>query len=440
MATKARALGLFDAQIIGTAAIDAVRKLDPRALAKNPVILVTEVVSLVVTGFFIRDLITHENSPLFSGQIAFWLWFTVLFANFAEAVAEGRGKAQAETLRKSRSDTQAKRYVDPKNLGSSYQKVNALDLRVGDVVLVEAGDIIPGDGDIIEGLASVNESAITGESAPVIREAGGDRSAVTGGTTVLSDQIKVRISAAEGSTFIDRMIALVEGAERQKTPNELALSILLSGLTLIFLIVCVTLWPLAAYSGAILSVTVLIALLVCLIPTTIGGLLSAIGIAGMDRLIRFNVIATSGRAVEAAGDIDTLLLDKTGTITFGNRMATEFLPVNGVQAEDLAAAALASSLADDTPEGRSIVALAKGDFGLAEPKLDPQTTVIVPFTAQTRISGVDVAGRWIRKGAIDSILRYLKLPIEKAPAEFRQAVERVAMSGGTPLAVAEEGQ
>src|SRR5271156_5651786 len=438
MATKARALGLFDAQIIGTAAVDAVRKLDPRALAKNPVILVTEVVSLVVTGFFIRDLVTHENSPLFSGQIAFWLWFTVLFANFAEAVAEGRGKAQAETLRKSRSDTQAKRYVDPKNLGASYQKVNALDLRVGDVVLVEAGDIIPGDGDIIEGLASVNESAITGESAPVIREAGGDRSAVTGGTTVLSDQIKVRITAAAGSTFIDRMIALVEGAERQKTPNELALSILLSGLTLIFLIVCTTLWPLAGYSGTVLSVTVLIALLVCLIPTTIGGLLSAIGIAGMDRLIRFNVIATSGRAVEAAGDVDTLLLDKTGTITFGNRMADQLLPVDGVSTQDLAAAALASSLADETPEGRSIVALAKGDFGLAEPKFDMAKTTVIPFSAQTRISGVNLGDRSIRKGAIDSILRYLKLPIERAPLEFRQAVERVAMSGGTPLAVTDD--
>ncbi len=321
MSTKAKAQGLFDPHIIRRAALDALRKLDPRKLAKNPVIFVTEVVSLVVTGFFIRDCVTGEVSPLFSGQIAFWLWFTVLFANFAEAVAEGRGKAQAETLRRSRSDARAKRYLDPENLKGVYEGVNALDLRVGDVVLVEAGEMIPGDGDIVEGLASVNESAITGESAPVIREAGGDRSAVTGGTTVLSDSIKVRITASAGSTFIDRMIALVEGAERQKTPNEIALSILLSGLTLIFLIVCVTLWPLAAYSGTVVSVTVLIALLVCLIPTTIGGLLSAIGIAGMDRLVRFNVIATSGRAVEAAGDVDTLLLDKTGTITFGNRMA-----------------------------------------------------------------------------------------------------------------------
>ena len=440
MSSKVKAQGLFDSKIIAGASIDALRKLDPRALAKNPVIFVTEVVSLMVTLFFIRDLVTHNGTALFSGQIAAWLWFTVLFANFAEAVAEGRGKAQADALRRTRSDTRAKRYIDPENLGGVVEGVNALDLRLGDVVLVEAGEVIPGDGEILEGVASVNESAITGESAPVIREAGGDRSAVTGGTTVLSDFIKVRITAAPGSTFIDRMIALVEGAERQKTPNELALSILLAGLTIIFLIVCVTLWPIAKYSGTVLSATVLIALLVCLIPTTIGGLLSAIGIAGMDRLVRFNVIATSGRAVEAAGDVDTLLLDKTGTITFGNRMATEFLPVNGVEAQDLATAALASSLADETPEGRSIVALAKGDFELVEPKLDPKTTVVVPFTAQTRISGLDVAGRSIRKGAIDSILRYLKLPIEKTPLEFRQAVERVAMSGGTPLAVAEEGR
>jgi K+-transporting ATPase ATPase B chain len=439
MASKAKPQGLFDGEIIAAASVDALRKLNPRVLMKNPVIFVTEVVSLMVTLFFIHDLVTGNGTASFSGQIAAWLWFTVLFANFAEAVAEGRGKAQADALRRTRSDTRAKRYVDPENLGGGVEGVNALDLRLNDVVLVEAGEVIPGDGDIVEGVASVNESAITGESAPVIREAGGDRSAVTGGTTVLSDFIKVRITAAPGSTFIDRMIALVEGAERQKAPNELALSILLAGLTIIFLIVCVTLWPIAKYSGTVLSATVLIALLVCLIPTTIGGLLSAIGIAGMDRLVRFNVIATSGRAVEAAGDVDTLLLDKTGTITYGNRMATEFLAVNGIRAEDLAAAALASSLADDTPEGRSIVSLAKSDFGLAEPKLDPATTVVVPFTAQTRISGVDIAGRWIRKGAIDSILRYLKMPLERTPVEFRQAVERVAMSGGTPLAVAEEG-
>jgi len=440
MSSKAKSQGLFDSQIIAAAAIDAFRKLDPRALAKNPVIFVTEVVSLVVTLLFIRDLLTNNGAAAFSGQIAAWLWFTVLFANFAEAVAEGRGKAQADALRRTRSDTHSKRYIDPEDLDGLLEGVNALDLRLGDIVLVEAGEIIPGDGDIVEGVASVNESAITGESAPVIREAGGDRSAVTGGTTVLSDFIKVKITAAPGSTFIDRMIALVEGAERQKTPNELALSILLSGLTIIFLIVCVTLWPIARYSGTDLSATVLIALLVCLIPTTIGGLLSAIGIAGMDRLVRFNVIATSGRAVEAAGDVDTLLLDKTGTITFGNRMATEFLPLSGVNMQDLAAAALASSLADETPEGRSIVALAKGDFGLAEPKFDPQTAKVVPFTAQTRISGVDVAGRSFRKGAIDSILRYLNFALGRTPPEFRQAVERVAMSGGTPLAVADDGR
>jgi potassium-transporting ATPase ATP-binding subunit len=439
MSTNAKAQGLFDPKIVRAAAFDALRKLDPRKLAKNPVIFVTEVVSLVVTGFFVRDLITHDSSPLFSGQIAAWLWFTVLFANFAEAVAEGRGKAQADALRKTRSDTRAKRYVDAKNLSDLIQPVNALDLRVGDVVLVEAGDIIPGDGEIVEGVASVNESAITGESAPVIREAGGDRSAVTGGTTVLSDHIKVRITAAQGSTFIDRMIALVEGAERQKTPNELALSILLSGLTLIFLIVCVTLWPLATYSGAVLSVTVLIALLVCLIPTTIGGLLSAIGIAGMDRLVRFNVIATSGRAVEAAGDVDTLLLDKTGTITFGNRMADEFVAVKGVLERGLAEAALIASLADETPEGRSIVALAKSRYGIDAPALLDQSAV-VPFTAQTRISGVDLPGRVLRKGAVDAILAQSGMTRDNAPADFIQAVDKISRSGGTPLAVSDNRQ
>ena len=436
MSTKAKAQGLFDPQIIRRAAMDALRKLDPRKLARNPVIFVTEVVSLVVTGFFIRDLITHVTSPLFSGQIAFWLWFTVLFANFAEAVAEGRGKAQADALRKTRTDTRAKRYVDPKSLNGVFEGVNGLDLRVGDVVLVEAGDIIPGDGEIIEGVASVNESAITGESAPVIREAGGDRSAVTGGTTVLSDHIKVRITAAQGSTFIDRMIALVEGAERQKTPNELALSILLSGLTLIFLIVCVTLWPLAGYSGTVLSATVLIALLVCLIPTTIGGLLSAIGIAGMDRLVRFNVIATSGRAVEAAGDVDTLLLDKTGTITFGNRMADEFIPVAGVTERALAEAVLLASLADETPEGRSIVALAKSRYGVEAPA-GPAASTVVPFSAQTRISGIDLPGRVLRKGAVDAILAQAGMARDNAPVEFNQAVDRIARSGGTPLAVSD---
>ena len=440
MSQKTQAAGLFDAAIIGRAAIDALAKLDPRALARNPVIFVTEAVSAVVTVLFVRDLVTANGAALFSGQIAAWLWFTVLFANFAEAVAEGRGKAQADALRRTRSDTRANRYVDYKALPAVLQGVNALDLRLGDVVHVKAGEVIPGDGEIVEGVASVNESAITGESAPVIREAGGDRSAVTGGTTVLSDWIKVRITAAPGSTFIDRMIALVEGAERQRTPNELALSILLSGLTIIFLIVCVTLWPLAKYSGVDLPTTYLIALLVCLIPTTIGGLLSAIGIAGMDRLVRFNVIATSGRAVEAAGDVDTLLLDKTGTITYGNRMATEFLPVPGVTVDELAAAALASSLADETPEGRSIVALAKGEYAIAEPEFDREKTTIVPFAAQTRLSGVDAPGRSIRKGAVDSLLRYLNLAADRAPAVFKQAVDKVAMTGGTPLAVAENGK
>src|SRR5580692_11727461 len=367
MASKAKAQGLLDGGIIAAAAVDALRKLNPRALAKNPVIFVTEVVSLLVTLLFVRDLVTGNGTALFSGQIAAWLWFTVLFANFAEAVAEGRGKAQADALRRTRTDTPARRYIDSENLAGPVEGLSALDLRLGDVVLVEAGEIIPSDGEITEGVASVNESAITGESAPVIREAGGDRSAVTGGTTVLSDFIKVKITSAPGSTFIDRMIALVEGAERQKTPNELALSILLSGLTLIFLIVCVTLWPLAKYSGVDLPTTYLIALLVCLIPTTIGGLLSAIGIAGMDRLVRFNVIATSGRAVEAAGDVDTLLLDKTGTITFGNRMATEFLPVAGVSDRTLAEAVMLASLADETPEGRSIIALARNRYSLTPP-------------------------------------------------------------------------
>jgi K+-transporting ATPase ATPase B chain len=436
MSTKAKARGLFDPHIIRGAALDALRKLDPRALARNPVIFVTEIVSVVVTGFFLRDLVTHEASPWFSGQIAFWLWFTVLFANFAEAVAEGRGKAQAEALRRSRSDTRAKRYVDPKTLRGPTEAVNATDLRVGDVVLVEAGDIIPGDGDIVEGLASVNESAVTGESAPVIREAGGDRSAVTGGTTVLSDSIKVRITASAGSTFIDRMIALVEGAERQKTPNEIALSILLSGLTLIFLIVCVTLWPLAGYSGTVVSVTVLIALLVCLIPTTIGGLLSAIGIAGMDRLVRFNVIATSGRAVEAAGDVDTLLLDKTGTITFGNRMADEFIAVVGVSERELAEAVLLASLADETPEGRSIVALARSRYAVEAP-VDSARSGIVPFSAHTRLSGIDLPGRVLRKGAVDAILAQSGMTRDTAPADFIQVVDRISRAGGTPLAVSD---
>jgi len=436
MSTKVETKSLFDPALLGPACLAALRKLDPRALARNPVIFVTEAAAVVVTGFFLRDAFSASGAPGFPGQIAAWLWFTVLFANFAEAVAEGRGKAQADALRKTRSDTHARRYVDHDNLKDILQGVNALDLRVGDVVLVEAGEIIPGDGEIIEGLASVNESAITGESAPVIREAGGDRSAVTGGTTVLSDSIKVRITTAPGSTFIDRMIALVEGAERQKTPNELALSILLSGLTIIFLVVCVTLWPLALYSGTTLTVTVLTALLVCLIPTTIGGLLSAIGIAGMDRLIRFNVIATSGRAVEAAGDVDTLLLDKTGTITFGNRMADGAFGAGGVAERDVMEAAAYASLSDETPEGRSILSLAQGRFNVAPPT-DLKAEATIPFTAQTRMSGVDLAGRSIRKGAVDSILAHCGMESSAAPADFRQAVERIARSGGTPLAVCE---
>jgi K+-transporting ATPase ATPase B chain len=429
---------LFDAGIIKRAAVDAFKKLDPRRLARNPVIFVTEIVSAVVTVFFVRDLVAQNGVAYFSGQIAAWLWFTVLFANFAEAVAEGRGKAQADALRKTRTDTHAKRLIDPKNrsgMQDVYEGVSALDLRLGDVVLVEAGDLIPGDGEVIEGVASINESAITGESAPVIREAGGDRSAVTGGTTVLSDWVKVKITAAPGSTFIDRMIALVEGAQRQKTPNEIALSILLSGLTIIFLIVCVTLWPLAIYSGTTLSITVLIALLVCLIPTTIGGLLSAIGIAGMDRLIRFNVIATSGRAVEAAGDVDTLLLDKTGTVTFGNRMADEFIPVQGVSERAFVDAALLASLADETPEGRSIVALAKSVLGSSTPNLGPEAQ-IVPFSAHTRISGVDLPGRTLRKGAVDAVAAHVK----SVPVDFERAVERISRAGGTPLAVSENGR
>ncbi|MBY6241560.1 potassium-transporting ATPase subunit KdpB [Methylosinus sp. Sm6] len=455
MSSKVAAPGLFDRAIIGRAAIDAFAKLDPRRMARNPVIFVTEAVSALVAILFIRDLFAQDGTALFSGQIAAWLWFTVLFANFAEAVAEGRGKAQADALRRTRADAEAKRWR-----AGAVELVSALDLKVGDIVLVEAGDLIPGDGEVVEGVASVNESAITGESAPVIREAGGDRSAVTGGTTVLSDWVRVRITAAPGSTFIDRMIALVEGAERQKTPNELALSILLSGLTIIFLIVCTTLWPLARYSGTVLSLTVLVALLVCLIPTTIGGLLSAIGIAGMDRLIRFNVIATSGRAVEAAGDVDTLLLDKTGTITFGNRMADEFIPVGGVGERELAEAVLLASLADETPEGRSIVALAKSRYGLPAPELGGDAR-IVPFSAHTRISGLDLPGRALRKGAVDAILAQTQ-PVAgsvergggavadileragvstlRAPEDFTRAVERISRAGGTPLAVGENGR
>ena len=427
---------LFDAKLVRQAIVDAVLKIAPNKLARNPVIFVTGVVALLVTLVLIRDALTGREGLLFTGQIAAWLWFTVLFANFAEAIAEGRGKAQADALRRARSDTRAKLLLHPDADDDLWEPKSALDLIVGDVVLVEAGDTIPTDGEVIEGIASVNESAVTGESAPVIRESGGDRSAVTGGTVVLSDWIKVRVTSAPGSSFLDRMIALVEGAERQKTPNELALSILLSGMTLIFLIVVTTLWGLAGYSGTDLSITVLVALLVTLIPTTIGGLLSAIGIAGMDRLVKFNVIATSGRAVEAAGDVDVLLIDKTGTITFGNRLATSFIAAPGIDEHQLAEAALLSSLSDETPEGRSIVTLARSTYAQSEPDLASRSVVFIPFSAQTRISGIDIDGRKIRKGAVDAVLKYAGQTMTEAPAAFREAVESISRSGGTPLAVA----
>ncbi len=437
MASRLTAASLFDPAILAGAARNSFVKLNPRHLARNPVIFVTEVVAAVVTAIFLRELFTQTGNPMFSGQIAAWLWFTVLFANFAEAVAEGRGKAQAATLRGMRTDIIAKRIPAPGVLDNLHQNVPADELQVGDVVLVEAGDLIPADGEVVAGIAMVNESAITGESAPVIREAGGDRSAVTGGTTVVSDRIKVKVTAAAGSTFLDRMIALVEGAERQKTPNELALSILLSGMTLIFLIAVVTLWPLASYSGTVVSITVLIALLVTLIPTTIGGLLSAIGIAGMDRLIRFNVLATSGRAVEAAGDVDTLLLDKTGTITFGNRQATEVIPVAGVPESEAAEAALLASLADETAEGRSIVTLMQEKYRVAAMQKAPDTQFI-EFSATTRLSGVNHKGRKLRKGAVDAVLKFAREDAGRdvpEPAGFRAAVDRIARSGGTPLAL-----
>jgi K+-transporting ATPase ATPase B chain len=430
----------FDKALILRAVADAFRKLDPRVLVRNPVIFVTAVVSALVTVLFVRDLLTGQPAA-FSGQIAAWLWFTVLFANFAEAIAEGRGRAQADALRKTRTQSTANRLADPKDR-SRYQTVSALDLRPGDTVLIVAGELIPGDGDIIEGVASVNEAAVTGESAPVIREAGGDRSAVTGGTTVLSDWIVVRITSSPGSSFLDRMIALVEGAERQKTPNEIALNILLAGMTIVFLVAVVTLTGLGAYSGTTIAVTVLVALLVTLIPTTIGGLLSAIGIAGMDRLLQFNVLAMSGRAVEAAGDVDTLLLDKTGTITFGNRMATEVIPVPGVSEREAADAALLSSLADETPEGRSIVTLTQEKYRAAMPASPPQSGFI-EFSATTRLSGVDLDGRKLRKGAVDAVLKFANAAgnggIVEPPA-FRAAVERIARSGGTPLGLTDGGR
>jgi K+-transporting ATPase ATPase B chain len=433
-APNAKALSLFDPTIVGPAVKESFRKLAPRLVAKNPVMFVVEVGSVLTTLLWARDLFSgHHVAPLwFTGLTGLWLWFTVLFANFAEAVAEGRGKAQAESLRRMRKETAARKLVDGKE-----EQVSASSLKKGDRVVVDAGQFIPGDGEVVEGIASVDESAITGESAPVIRESGGDRSAVTGGTKVLSDRIVVRITAHPGESFLDRMIALVEGASRQKTPNEIALHILLVGLTLIFLFACVSLVPFGLYSGVALSATTIVALLVCLIPTTIGGLLSAIGIAGMDRLLRKNVIAMSGRAVEAAGDVDTLLLDKTGTITLGNRMATEFLPLAGVRVEDLADAAQLSSLADETPEGRSIVVLAKERYRLRGREVAEPGTHFIPFSAQTRMSGCDIGGRTIRKGAVDAVSSYVRALGGTVPAELESIAGRIGDAGGTPLAVAD---
>jgi K+-transporting ATPase ATPase B chain len=425
-----RARPLFDLPIVRQALIDSFAKLNPRTLIRNPVIFVVEIVSVVVTLRVIADIV-NGGPVAFDTAIAIGLWFTVLFANFAEAMAEGRGKAQAEALRKTRADLVARRLGDD----GSTETLPASQLRAGDLVMVEAGELIPGDGDIVEGIASVDESAITGESAPVIRESGGDRSAVTGGTRVLSDWIKVRITAEPGRSFIDRMITLVEGAERQRTPNEIALSILLAKFAIIFLIVIVALQPFAIYAGGRLTDAVLIALFVCLIPTTIGGLLSAIGIAGMDRLVQRNVLAMSGRAVEAAGDVSTLLLDKTGTITLGNRHAVALIPAPGVDEREFAEVAQLASLADETPEGRSIVVLAKERFGLRGRDLLESRATFVPFTAQTRMSGVDVDGTEIRKGAVDSIVGWSG---HELPPELTAEVERIAKAGGTPLAVARD--
>ncbi|SEH80967.1 potassium-transporting ATPase subunit KdpB [Tardiphaga sp. OK245] len=447
---------MLDAKIVIPAIGSAFKKLDPRLMIKNPVMFVVEVVAALTTVIFIKNVITGGSDLGFAFQIILWLWFTVLFANFAEAVAEGRGKAQAESLKKTRTESQAKLLTGSDSGDKSYRMVSGTSLKVGDVVLVEAGDNIPSDGEVIEGVASVNEAAITGESAPVIRESGGDRSAVTGGTQVLSDWIRVRITAAQGSTFIDRMIKLVEGAERQKTPNEIALNILLVGLTIIFVFATVTIPSYAAYAGGSISVVVLVALFVTLIPTTIGALLSAIGIAGMDRLVRFNVLAMSGRAVEAAGDVDTLLLDKTGTITLGNRQATAFRPVRGVTEQELADAAQLASLADETPEGRSIVVLAKEKYGIRGRDMAELGATFVPFTAQTRMSGVDAGGSSVRKGAVDSMLAYVNggasfavtsgnaaraiQPMSDTAREIQAISDEIAKAGGTPLAVARDGK
>ncbi|UYO38051.1 potassium-transporting ATPase subunit KdpB [Rhodopseudomonas palustris] len=455
--TRGKSSTLLDPKIVLPAIGTSFAKLDPRVMIKNPVMFVVEVVAALTTVLFVRDLVTGSADLWFTGQIILWLWFTVLFANFAEAVAEGRGKAQANTLRETRVGTVAKRLLMQGNT-ELYEGVAAEHLAVGDLVLVEAGDVIPGDGEVVEGVASVNEAAITGESAPVIRESGGDRSAVTGGTTVISDRIVVRITAEVGHSFLDRMIKLVEGAERQKTPNEIALNILLAGLTIIFVFATVTIPSFAAYAGGQISVVILVALFVTLIPTTIGALLSAIGIAGMDRLVRFNVLAMSGRAVEAAGDVDTLLLDKTGTITLGNRQATAFRPVRGVSERDLADAAQMASLADETPEGRSIVVLAKEKHGIRGRDLAELGAHFIPFTAQTRMSGVDIGGSSIRKGAVDSILvsvaavpgvattqgntaRAIETVSNVEGAQELVAIaDEIAKAGGTPLAVARDGK
>src|SRR6266704_1244743 len=434
---QVRKQSLADTKILTRAVTDSFRKLAPRTMVKNPVMFVVEVGAVLTTVQLVWNAFHHVGQIGFGLQITLWLWFTVLFANFAEAMAEGRGKAQADTLRKARAETQAHLLT----CDNKIETVPSSKLRSGDIVVVTAGDFIPGDGEVIEGVASVDESAITGESAPVIRESGGDRSAVTGGTRVLSDEIKVRITSNPGETFLDRMIKLVEGASRQKTPNEIALNILLAGLTIIFLLAVITLQPFAVYSGAPQSIFVLVSLLVCLFPTTIGGLLSAIGIAGMDRMIQRNVMAMSGRAVEASGDVDVLLLDKTGTITLGNRQAAEFIPLQGVSEEDLADAAQLSSLADETPEGRSIVVLAKERYGLRERELSG--AALVAFTAQTRMSGVDLEARdghparSIRKGATDSVRRWVTEQGGHVPDGLEPIVERISTSGGTPLVVAD---
>jgi potassium-transporting ATPase ATP-binding subunit len=431
MTTQPKKTSLGDKKILKHAIIDSFWKLNPKLMVKNPVMFVVEVGAVITLVVLITNVIRHTGGYWFGLQITLWLWFTVLFANFAEAMAEGRGKAQAETLRKARAETEARKLCSDGNTVT----VASSKLRSGDLVLVSAGEFIPGDGEVVEGVASVDESAITGESAPVIRESGGDRSAVTGGTRVLSDEIKVKITSNPGETFLDRMISLVEGASRQKTPNEIALNILLAGLTIIFLLAVVTLQPFAIYSGAPQNVFALVSLLVCLIPTTIGGLLSAIGIAGMDRLIQRNVIAMSGRAVEAAGDVDVLLLDKTGTITLGNREATAFYPAPGVTESELASAAQLASFADETPEGRSIVVLAKEKYGLRGRELAPHNPTFIPFSAQTRMSGVNMDHTEIRKGAPEAIVRYVAEKGQIVGDEIKQVVERVAKSGGTPLLV-----